>query len=95
MSLRKILEAMSWKQVSLGNLNQEVITDAHQQILALLPKKRVVQIGDSDMGTYITKGYVCIHGINLTRGNKLCIECANDKGFNQAISEITHRLEGV
>ena len=56
-----------------------------------LPKERMTQIGDSQ-GMYRTKGYVCIHGINLTRFDKLCIECANDKGFNQALKEVK---EGV
>lgn len=62
-------------------------------------KRRVVQIGDSDNGFYPTKGQVCIHGINITRGDRLCIECANDRGFNQALdavhAELMVKLEGV
>ena len=74
---------------------EELLKKAQQAITKLflesLPEKRLVQIGDSDCGQYPTKGEICIHGINLTSGQKLCIECANDRGFNQAINQITKR----
>ena len=73
--------------------------DATDRILKLIAeavegKKRVVQIGDSDNGMYPTSGYVCIHGINLSLGKRLCIECANDRGYNQSNSDILEMLKG-
>ena len=82
---------------NMGNPDEYIellsIDEALKEILKLkvkLPKKRLVQIGDSDNGAYRSKGYVeCGHKINLSRGDRLCIECANDRGYNQALEDVT------
>ena len=63
-------------------------------LLECVPEDKMVQVGDSDNGFYRTRGEICIHGINLTRGDRLCLECATDKGWNAFRAEMLKRLTG-
>ena len=58
---------------------------AHQQILALLPKKKEEYTDDFKQG----------NSYKYTKDGKRYYEISDNIAFNEAISEITHRLEGV
>ena len=89
MTNQEIKEAIEHLKKDSGNCRQcKTIIDFVQSVLdAKMPEERLVQIGDSDTGFYRSSGAICIHGINISRGDRLCIECANDRGYNQALSD--------
>ena len=78
-NLRKILEELVFKYIPHDGVYAESDIDlAHQQILALIPKKKVV------------------NEYNLSPNPDMINDTeVRRQSFNQAISEITHRLEGV
>ena len=78
MSLHKILEELKGESDEMTETSDNEKLDlAHQQILALIPKKMLID-------TYVEFG--CEPPYD---------PYAEEKGFNKAIDDMTHRLEGV
>ena len=89
--VRDVLKAYKHDMISSDKAEAQI----KEIFLECVGEDKIVQIADSNYGGYRTKGEICIHGINLSNLDKLCLECAGDTGYNQAKQEIRTKIEEV